>query len=170
MDHAQRTRITILDGADSFSALGRLTLCHALIAALAADPTSIEALLRSTDAISFDASRRLLGALIEHDRWELLWRAGYAPPPGRDPERDVWPIVDPESFALARRPASAGLLWLDLKRRSIEHCLLPGGITLVGEVRVFDGREFLPRTVSYDLRGRWSVSELSEAPWSEAPR
>jgi hypothetical protein len=154
---ARVTRIGIVDAVEGWSVPAPPALAAALVAAVAADPARIEALLRAADAIYFGAARILVGALIAHDRWHLLHRSGFGPAPGRDGERDAWPITDHESFRLARQPASAGLLWFDLEQRTLEHCDVPGGVALVGEVPIFDGHTFLPRTVTYDLRGRWNV-------------
>lgn len=151
------TRITIMDSVEGISIATDPTLVLALVAALATDPTSIEGLLRAADAIYSGASRVIMGSLIAHDRRELLRRRGYQVAPVEDV---AWPITSRSSFERAQQPASGGLLWLDLVGRTVCYRALLSDVEPAGEVPIFDGYRYLPRTVTYDLRGRWKIIAL----------
>ncbi len=153
-------RVTITDRDEGISVAAPVGLGPALIAALGADPTSIETLLRAADAIYHEASRLIVGALIARDRAELrAQRTGDAPPPLR-PATDTWAITSEETFDLAHIPAPDGLLWLDLELRAIHHRDLTWPIEASGEIRIFDGSAYVQRTVTYDVRGRWKIMTL----------
>ncbi|GEM_PF-4408481 len=154
------TRVTLADARDAISLAVPTGLGMALIAALGANPATIETLLRATDAIYQGASEYLVGALIEHDRTVLRGRAGLAPLPILRPERDAWTISSPTTHGLARRPAPGGLLWFDLVNRILSYRDLPWPIEAFGEIPIFDGQNYLLRTVTYDVRGRWKVQAV----------
>ncbi len=154
-------RVTITDADDGLSLVAPQPLGPALIAALAADPTTIETLLRATDAIYLGASRLIVGALIDHDRAELRARHSHRESPTIHLGADAFAITSDETFQLAGIPASGGLLWLDLVRRTINHRGLTWRIQPYGELRIFDGAEYAPRTVTYDIRGRWNIITLA---------
>ena len=150
-------RVTITDRDEGISIVAPERLGPALIAALAADPVTIETLLRATDALYIGASRLIVGALIAHDRAELEARRGAMSPPTIHLGADAFAITSDELYQLARIPASGGLLWLDLARRTINHHGLTWEIHLHGELRIFDGAAYAQRTVTYDARGRWKI-------------
>ncbi|MEO7003625.1 MAG: hypothetical protein ABI068_17490 [Ktedonobacterales bacterium] len=153
-------RVTLIDANDAISVAVPSGLGVALIAALGSDPATIESLLRATDAIYFGAAEVIMGALIAHDRATLRWRRGLGPEPTLQPERDAWPITARATFELARRPAPAGLLLFDLERRTLGHCNLPWPIEPFGEIPIFDGQNYVQRTVTYDVRKRWKIEAV----------
>lgn len=167
-DDWPRVRVTLSDTVEGFSASVPSRAARALVAALATEPAAVEAHLRAADALYFGLSALIVGALIEHDRAELLHRRGLRPPPIPDSETEAWPIRDFDAFCLACRPASGGALWLDLADHAIRTLDLSFTLNLTGEIAVFDGRRDLARTVTYDLRGYWHIERLpltvEEAP------
>ena len=153
-------RVTITERDEGLSVIAPEPLGPALIAALGADPTTIETLLRATDAIYVGASRLIVGALITHDRAELQARRATLAPPTIHLGADAFAITSEETFQLARIPTSGGLLWLDLARRTVNHSGLSWKIHLHGELRIFDGVAYVQRTVTYDARGRWKIRAI----------
>ncbi|HUY77378.1 MAG TPA: hypothetical protein VMV29_11450 [Ktedonobacterales bacterium] len=153
-------RVTITDRDEGISVVAPERLGPALIAALGADPTTIETLLRATDAIYVGASRLIVGALIARDRAELQARRGVVAPPTIHLGADAFAITSDEMFQLARIPTPGGLLWLDLARRMVNHRGLSWQIQPHGELRIFDGDAYVQRTVTYDVRGRWNIITL----------
>lgn len=154
-------RVSIIERGGGLSVAVSPALIPALVAGLATFPQSVEALLRAVDAVYWGASHLMVGALIDHDRQELLWRQGYRPPPPRDAARDAWAITDETAYRQARSPAAKGLLWIDLAQRSVRHALPAPGLLVAGEVPIFDGERHLARTVTYDLRGGWDIMSLT---------
>jgi hypothetical protein len=150
-------RISLIEPQGGLSVAAPYTLVGALVAALATFPQSVEAHLRATDAIFWGASHLVVSALIAHDRQELLWRQGYRAPPSLDPARDTWALTDEHALQRARLPAAQGLLWVDFASCEVRHYLPSPGIATHGEVPIFDGKQTLARTVTYDLRGSWDI-------------
>ena len=148
-------RITLMERTYGISTTGSLALGSAVVAALGTYPRSIEALLLAIDGIYSGATYHVVSHLIAHDRQALLWRKQQRQTPPVHAPLDTWVVTDAATYAPALYPSQGGLLLVNIEQRFIQTMAPMPLPKLVGEVAIFDGRRFLPGTVTYDLRGFW---------------
>jgi hypothetical protein len=157
MPKESRLRVTIITADRSISAAVPPLMGTAFIAALAGQPTSIPVFLQALEPIHKGAASMIVHGLIARDHQELLWHQGLDSLPELDPLYDTWIMTDEHSVLLAEKPASGGLLWINLVERTLRSLPPALPIAIQGEVVIYDGHYFLGHTTKYDLTGKWRI-------------
>ena len=154
-------RYTIVDPEGAVSFILHGDALPALVAACAADPPNLDALLASADRYYTDLAdyvRNGLAVFDEHNSEanpENIHQAFEFLPPHEQP---VFRVVDERTREESLRPVKAGVVIFNLAdRRIIQLQNTYRAIARRGRGRVVDGGRVTDRTFSYRLPERWAL-------------
>lgn len=154
-------RFTIVDARGTISFVDDAFLMLPLVAACAANPTSLRDMLERADQIDRRLRRRVLIGLavfdehnVEGDYESIHERLGTAP----DDDEPLFRVVDERTRQRSLEPTRTGLIIFNLKDRRIIQMLNHFyAVERAGDVHIHNGNRYSRRTVSYELPQAWSI-------------
>ncbi len=154
-------RCTIVDrhGAVSFVAHG--DALPALVAACAADPSSLGELLELSEPYYRNLREYVEAGLVVFDelnvpgRYDAIHKELRRTPPHKQP---VFRVVDGLTREASLRPVKAGAIIFNLQAKRIVQLMNSyREIRRSGQARIFDGRSYTETVYSYRLPKEWAL-------------
>lgn len=154
-------RCTIVDreGAISFVAHG--DALPALVAACAADPSSLDGLLEMSEPYYMNLREYVAAGLAMFDelnvpgRYDVIHETLRRTPPHEQP---VFRVVDGLTREASLRPVKAGAIIFNLRAKRIVQMMNSyREIRRSGHARIFDGRSYTETVFSYRLPKEWAL-------------
>ncbi len=154
-------RFTIVDERGTISFVDDAFLMLPLVAACAANPSSLRDMLERADQIDRRLRRRVLTGLaifdehnVEGDYGSIHESLGTAP----DDDEPLFRVVDERTRQRSLEPTRTGLIIFNLKDRRIVQMLNHFyAVERAGDVHIHNGSRYSRRTVSYELPQSWSI-------------
>jgi hypothetical protein len=154
-------RFTIVDPRGTVSFVGDGFLLLPLVAACAANPSSLRDMLVHADQIDRRLRDRILNELAVFDEHNVEGDYGairgalFATQGSSEP---VFRVVDEVTRQRSLEPTHTGLIIFNLKDRRIIQVLNHFyAVERSGEVHLHNGTRYSRRTVSYELPASWSI-------------